>query len=94
MKKKIFYFTCTALLTVMICNISISKNTDDSKLSFRLSTISQLSLAGESSGYECSASSDCFNWGGQKDGSISCKGVTECKRGTEWVKCDGKKTEC
>lgn len=96
MKKKILFFACgTALLTVMICNISISKSTDDSKPNFGLSTIAQLSLAsGEGSGYSCSASSDCYNWGGQKVGSVSCTGTSSCSRGSGWVKCDGKKTEC
>ena len=50
---------------------------------------------GESGGYSCSATSNCYIAFGQVvDGSVSCTGVVKCERGYEWVKCDGKKTTC
>lgn len=41
----------------------------------------------------CTVMSYCYNWLGQIVGSVSCTGRV-CSRGSEWVKCDGVKTEC
>lgn len=54
-------------------------------------------IGGEGSGEakECSVSSKCYNWAGQEEGSVSCKSDKgPCKRGTEWVECEGEKTTC
>ncbi|MDC2382185.1 hypothetical protein PO144_09165, partial [Bacteroides ovatus] len=54
--------------------------------------------AGEDGQYSCTASTDCYNMIGQKDGSVSCSGNV-CSRGSDWsgkrwVECDGNKTYC
>lgn len=48
---------------------------------------------GSSGGYECSATTKCFDWTGREVGSVSCSG-NNCERGQTFVKCDGKKTSC
>ena len=40
----------------------------------------------------CTVSSNCFSMGTVM-GSVSCTGTT-CSRGFEYVKCDGKRTDC
>lgn len=54
----------------------------------------------------CSISYDCLDEKGYVDGSVSCSGVSYCKRGIDeegmlwweteyrWVECDGTKVEC
>lgn len=48
---------------------------------------------GEVGDYSCTVTSICSNPFGQQTGSVSCTG-TSCKRGYEWVECDGHRTNC
>ncbi len=43
--------------------------------------------------YSCSVTTYCYNILGKKVGEVSCTG-SKCKRGSDWVKCDGNKTCC
>lgn len=43
--------------------------------------------------YSCTVTTDC-NGTGNGSGSVSCTGTQSCSRGFDWVKCDGKQTNC
>ncbi len=81
-------------LIVLTAVISINtKSLNTTTSDFSLVNLISLNTANAENGYSCTVSSTCFMGLGTVSGSVSCSG-SNCSRGTEWVKCDGKKTEC
>jgi hypothetical protein len=92
MKKVIFILGCGFIAATMFLNFSKSSKINAHQID--LSSLIKIAKAdAEGSGYSCTATSTCFNVFGT-EGSVSCTGTSSCSRGSEWVKCDGKKTEC
>ena len=94
MKIKILFLGFICIATLLSLFFSKEK-----QLHFILTLDNIESLAeGEDGQYSCTASTDCYNMIGQKDGSVSCSGNV-CSRGSDWsgkrwVECDGNKTYC
>jgi len=97
MKRKMRFLSLISgiVLSAMITFNTYTTSNSATTNTIELSSIMRLAFAdGESGGYSCTVTSNCFNWGGQIVGSVSCTGTESCSRGYEWVKCDGIKTEC
>ena len=74
------------LLVVGVAAFGVTMvSTDGSKSTLMLADIE--ALANGETGYSCTVTSTCMN------GSVSCTG-TSCSRGTGWVECNGRKTNC
>ncbi len=95
--KKVFFTGVFALALVAIIGYGINKNQNVEQLSdLALQNVEALAQeeGGTGGGYSCSVTSNCFSiLSGQVLGSVSCSGKN-CERGTGYVKCDGKRTEC
>ena len=91
MKKVIFGI---AIVFALGFSLNVDLLHEDSNLkNFSLFSLTTMAHADGESGYSCSVSTNCYNLWGALMGSVACTG-TKCSRGSSWVKCDGKTTEC
>ncbi|QTD38777.1 hypothetical protein JL193_05790 [Polaribacter batillariae] len=91
MKSKIL--TSLGIAVIAMALFLNTNSINDNKSNLDLASFISLNTANAEGGYSCTVTSTCFMGFGTVSGSVSCSGST-CSRGSEWVKCDGKKTEC